>query len=286
MKVAYHAESIVDAQMVIDLLASQGVAAHLQGGYLSGAAGELPMGELLRVWVPSEQLGDAKRVLAERWQGGADVEPPEPPLERSWRRAWPLARGEGEALEQKLLAAWSEPQRKYHTLQHLEECVAIFEQHSELAEHPREVELALWFHDAVYEVKGKDNEARSAEWAVASLSQAGMPQAAVERVRQLVLATRHQALPVTPDEQLLVDIDLSILGAASERFDEYEVQVRQEYAWVPGAIFRRKRREVLESFLARPAIYSTPPLRAALEARARSNLERSLARLRPWYRFW
>jgi predicted metal-dependent HD superfamily phosphohydrolase len=75
---------------------------------------------------------------------------------------------------------------------------------------------------------------------------------------------------------LLVDIDLSILGAPRPRFDEYEAQVRAEYGWVPGFLFRRKRREILAEFLARNPIYNTPRLRESLEGRARENLAYSL----------
>ncbi|MCI0349539.1 MAG: hypothetical protein L0Z53_08965, partial [Acidobacteriales bacterium] len=53
------------------------------------------------------------------------------------------------ALFQELLGRYSETHRSYHTLQHLEECFAALEQARALAEHPCEVELALWFHDAV-----------------------------------------------------------------------------------------------------------------------------------------
>ena len=98
----------------------------------------------------------------------------------------------------------------------------------------------------------------------------------------LIMATCHAALPDSDDARLLVDIDLSILGADPERFDEYEVQVRQEYSWVPGVLFRRKRREILQGFLARPRLYETDWFEQRLEAQARSNLQRSVRRLRPW----
>ena len=93
------------------------------------------------------------------------------------------------------------------------------------------------------------------------------------------------SLPID-DPQSLVDIDLSILGGDAERFDEYEVQVRQEYAWVPGRVFRRKRREILEGLLTRPSIYGTSWFQQRFEASARSNLQRSIARLQPWWGFW
>jgi len=196
----------------------------------------------------------------------------------SWQRAWAgigaAGEGKGEALFAQLTAAYAEPQRHYHTLQHLGECLALFDDARTLAAHPAEVELALWFHDAIYDIKGHDNEQRSADWARDALRDAGAPTDAAQRVHDLVMATRHTAVPSGRDEQLLVDIDLSILGAARARFDEYEQQIRKEYAYVPGFLFRRKRREILKGFLDRPAIYSTPHFHDALEARARDNLRR------------
>ena len=95
----------------------------------------------------------------------------------------------------------------------------------------------------------------------------------------LVLVTRHDGEPKTPDEALLSDIDLAILGAGPKRFDEYETQVRAEYRHVPTALYRPGRRKVLNGFLERPRIYHTEWFRERYEAQARRNLERSLARL-------
>ena len=211
-------------------------------------------------------------------------------FERSWRRAWSALIGlgagtggpdgpdgpDGIALRDELLACYAEPQRRYHTQQHLEECLALLEQVRDLAEHPEEVEMALWFHDAIYDVKGSGNEERSAEWAHRALVAAGVAPTAAERVRQLVLVTRHDGVPGNVDEQVLVDIDLAILGAERPRFDEYERQIRDEYAFVPGFLFRRKRRQILRTFLDRPVLYSTAMLRERLEARARENLRRAI----------
>lgn len=184
---------------------------------------------------------------------------------------------------QKLTAAYEEPQRKYHTRQHLTECLALLSQYRHVAVEPAEIEAALWFHDAIYDVTAPDNEARSAAWAVEALSAAGVAPARVARVRQHILATRHAALPQgqdqDQDQQLLVDIDLAILGADRARFAEYEIQVRAEYAWVPEPLFRQKRAEVLAEFLARAPLYNTAPLRDALERRARENLVGSLQQL-------
>jgi predicted metal-dependent HD superfamily phosphohydrolase len=200
-------------------------------------------------------------------------------LRKRWFETWQLLGLAGNAeLLQELLRRYKEPQRSYHTLQHLEECFAKLDELRGLAEHPAEVELALWFHDAIYEPRRGDNEQRSADWARASLLAAGGAPEAAGRVHALIMATRHAVEPSGMDQQVLIDVDLSILGAGAQRFDEYEAQVREEYRWVPKPIYRRKRAEILRSFLERPSIYSTPRFVERYEKQARANLQRSLAR--------
>ena len=197
----------------------------------------------------------------------------------NWNAAW-RALGIADADETlciELQRRYGEPQRHYHTLQHLGECLTWFEREQALAERPGEVALALWFHDAIYDVHAHDNEARSAEWARSALLASGVQGEAAERVHALVMATRHDAVPEGRDAELLIDIDLSILGAERERFDEYERQVHAEYAFVPDAVRLPRRRAILQRFLAREAIYATPRMHALLEARTRANLARSIA---------
>jgi predicted metal-dependent HD superfamily phosphohydrolase len=164
----------------------------------------------------------------------------------------------------RLVASYSEPHRKYHTTRHLDECLARFEELRTEAKHPEEVELALWFHDAIYDTRRQDNEARSAEWARATATAANLPADAAERISKLILATRHDAVPQDSDEKVLIDVDLSILGEKPDRFDEYENQIREEYAWVPTLVFRAKRRDVLKGFLARASIFKRSPLGSGL----------------------
>lgn len=183
------------------------------------------------------------------------------------------------ALFSQLIERYSELHRHYHTAQHLDECFAWLRKIRPLALHHHEIELALWFHDAIYDVKRQDNEQKSAEWAKAAALGAGLPALTAERVFNLVMLTRHSAQPDTVDAKILVDIDLSILGSPNERFDEYEDQIRKEYAWVPWVLFRRKRRQILEEFIARPRIFNTDFFVESHEAQAQSNLRRSLGKL-------
>ena len=181
-----------------------------------------------------------------------------------------------DSLFTRLVECYSEPHRSYHTMQHLNECFAHLENVRSFAERADEIELALWFHDAIYDTRRQDNEERSAAWARDSVRGAGLSDDEASHVFELVMATRHNAVPVRRDAAVLVDIDLSILGSDTARFDEYERQVREEYSWVPDAMYRAGRRKILQSFANRESIYSTEYFRVGYEARARSNIGRSL----------
>lgn len=174
---------------------------------------------------------------------------------------------------------YSESHRAYHSLSHIAECLVHFEASKALARDADLVEIALWAHDAIYDPRRSDNEQRSAEWVRDALLNAGLSGEQSTRAHALVLATTHESIPADADAQLLCDIDLAVLGAPRVRFDEYETQIRAEYAWVPEEVFRTRRAELLGRFLARPSLYSTAPFREAFERTARANLQRSLAAL-------
>ena len=200
----------------------------------------------------------------------------------SWRRLWTElgAQSIDGGLFNQLVAAYSERHRHYHTLQHLRECLAHCEAAASLALHPAEVELALWFHDAVYDPHRDDNEECSAEWAWRSILAAGCAEAVAQRVQASVLATKsHAAGGRDADVQLVLDIDLAILGAAPARFADYGRQVRAEYAHVADADWRAGRTRIHADFLARPRIYSTVAFHDALEHRARENIAQAMAAL-------
>lgn len=179
-----------------------------------------------------------------------------------------------------LVAAYGEPQRHYHTARHIGHCLSELDLAREQAAEPAEIEMALWFHDAVYDTHRAGNEERSAQWAERFLESASLPAARVQRIVAHILATCHSGTPGSADAQLTVDADLAILGADAETYSQFERHVRQEYHWVPEAVFRAKRAEILESFLARPCIYYSAFFRERHEAAARLNLARAISTLR------
>lgn len=196
-----------------------------------------------------------------------------------WRRLW-TGRGVRSVPERafdELVESYQQPHRAYHGLDHVLDCLRVFDTVSSGAEHAFEVETAIWFHDAVYQPMRIDNEARSADWALHVLREAGVCQAAIERVRQLVLATRHDAPAETADARLLLDVDLSILGRSPGEFQVYEDQIRREYAWVPDAIFHERRADLLEGLLKREPLFLSEALRARFEPQARVNLAAAVA---------
>jgi len=202
-------------------------------------------------------------------------------LAQWWQSTWSdlqLPQPEPQVLDE-LFTRYAEPHRVYHTAQHLEECSKHFQQARRLAGDPGAVQIALWFHDAIYDTRSPDNEDQSAAWAVRVLAGVGAPITLQNLVRGMILATKHNAAPDSLDAALTVDIDLAILGASATRFDEYEAQVRQEYDWVPEEAFRRARAKILREFLARPRIYFTAFFYDRLEVPARANLLRSVAGL-------
>ena len=207
---------------------------------------------------------------AERMDGGAER------FEAALRAAG--AQHFGREVWEELVQRYGESWRHYHTLEHVADCLERLDAWKSLAQRPEEVELALWFHDAIYVPWKGSNEEKSAELARRRLEALGVPAERRERIASYILATgTHE--PADGDLGLLLDLDLSILGAPADRFDLYEQQIRGEYAFVPRPLYRRQRRARLQELLARPTIFNHPPIRAALEAQARENLQRLIDQL-------
>lgn len=179
-----------------------------------------------------------------------------------------------------LVVRYSESHRVYHTLEHIEHCLDEFEQVRHFAINPDAVELALWYHDAIYDTKAKDNEEQSAALAKEIVRNVSLSDNLGQVIANLIMATKHTGVPTNFDVQLFVDIDFSILGQSKDKFDEYEQQIRKEYEWVSEDEFIIRRSAILKSFLEQPTIYLTQFFRDKYETQARQNITRSLAHFR------
>ncbi|MEU5199477.1 HD domain-containing protein [Streptomyces scabiei] len=179
-----------------------------------------------------------------------------------------------------LIARWAEPQRKYHTLDHL---VAVLDRVETLEDHAADadlVRLAAWFHDAVYAPDRSENEERSARLAERALAEAGVPAAKVAEVARLVrLTVTHDPADDDANGQVLCDADLAILASPPEAYAAYAAAVREEYGFVPDEAFREGRAAVLRRLLDLPRLFRTPYGEREWEGRARKNLRTELAAL-------
>ena len=191
--------------------------------------------------------------------------------------------GANEETYSALLKAYAEKQRFYHTRQHIQAMLRHVDSlktvHEIEAVFPDELELAIWFHDAIYQPFSSKNELNSALWAERFLTQNGVALDVCQRVFQLIMATEHSANPRSLDECLMVDIDLTILGHSRHIYQTFEDNIRREYKWVPLAIYRKKRKTVLQHFLSRKRIYHTDSFYRQFEVQARLNLQRAVTKL-------
>ncbi|MET9549606.1 hypothetical protein ABZY36_30505 [Streptomyces sp. NPDC006627] len=179
-----------------------------------------------------------------------------------------------------LLARWAEPQRRYHTVDHLTavlDHIDVLEDHADDAELVR---LAAWFHDAVYAPDRSQNEERSARLAERALPEAGLSAARTAEVARLVrLTVTHDPAEGDRNGEVLCDADLAILAAAPDAYAAYAAAVREEYAFVPDEAFRTGRAAVLRQLLGLPHLFRTPHGAAEWETAARENLMTELALL-------
>ncbi len=179
-----------------------------------------------------------------------------------------------------VVAAWSEPHRRYHDLAHLAAVLGLVDALAAAAEDPDAVRLAAWFHDVVYDPRSTDNEQRSAGRARAGL-RGLVPGERITEVERLVLLTAgHDPLPGDANGAVLCDADLAVLAAPPEAYAAYASAVRAEYGHLSDAEFTAGRIAVLERLLALPELYRLPENAARWTATARANLTAELGLLR------
>ena len=200
-------------------------------------------------------------------------------LIQRWRNVFKSAEtSEVDAIYNDISKRYSENHRHYHTIDHVEACLRHLD-NVENVDNRREVEIALWFHDVIYDPFKKDNEDQSATFSCGALTTLGENEQIIDNVKHLVILTKHPSNPKELHEKYLIDIDLSILGSSKDVYDSYENWIRKEYSKVPSMLYRRGRKKVLRSFLDQPKIYSTELFGEKYETNARINLDNALCQL-------
>ncbi len=179
---------------------------------------------------------------------------------------------------QDLVRRYSEPHRHYHTLRHLEHCLEAFDAARYVVQDKDAVEMAIWFHDIINDPDTLDNEERSTEF-FAQLAEDVFSAEFVDKVGDLILATRHQSEPESSDARIISDIDLASLGAPWAEFIADGEALRNEQQECTDAGYYAAKAVFLSSLLNRRDIYYTTHFQSRLESRARENLRQYIASL-------
>lgn len=187
-----------------------------------------------------------------------------------------------EGLMRSLIAAYAHPPRAYHSFTHVQE---VLRHYATVPgwQHPREVYLAILFHDAVYLAGKSDNEAKSADLAAQAI-ETFLPKEPIDaaRVRHLIeLTAKHGKLArekLDEDERQFLDCDMAILGAPAAQFEAYDAAIAEEYREVPKILYRFNRKRFLRHLLEADRIFHSELFHSRLDAPARANLRRALGR--------
>ncbi|GAA4773835.1 hypothetical protein GCM10023230_25670 [Flavobacterium hankyongi] len=149
-----------------------------------------------------------------------------------------------------------------------------FEKYKNELQFPDEVLYSIFYHDYVYNSTRKDNELKSAEFAVKILP--ATTTLNKELVFDLIMATKNHQPKTKDDEKWLIDFDLKILSKDWDEYQTYYQQIRKEYKIYPDFLYNPGRKKALEHFLENKFIYQTDVFRDLYEQQARENIKREI----------
>jgi len=179
-----------------------------------------------------------------------------------------------------LLNMYSQGHRVYHNFDHITACIKHLDTVKDKLESPLAVELAIWFHDCIYNIFSRQNEEKSARYAVDRLAALQVEEEIIVQVNKLIMTTMHPAAPESHDERFMADIDIAVLGSSADAYKAYETAIRYEYKWIPGFVYRKQRSLLLQSFLKQERIYMTDYFFNKFEATARENIAAAIEKLK------
>jgi predicted metal-dependent HD superfamily phosphohydrolase len=204
-------------------------------------------------------------------------------LRRGWEAlfcGYDADQGDVEDLYHQLVRLYSDGDRAYHNLSHIRSLLDLSDTFRDRIQNYQALSFAVWFHDAIYDTRKKDNEELSAKFAVKSLGRFKIPVDTLALTCEMIVATReHKNTSGWEDVNFFLDLDLSILGSEEEVYQCYSQAIRKEYWWAPGFLYCEGRKKVLVSFLERESIYLTREMVNMFEEQARRNIRREIESL-------
>ena len=173
--------------------------------------------------------------------------------------------------------AYTTKLRQYHNLTHIEAMISSFEKYKEELEFPNEVLYSIFYHDIIYKTTRKDNEEKSAEYALKILPK----NTTLNRdlIYDMISATKlHQKNDIN-DINWLIDFDLKILASDYSSYEIYTQQIRKEYKIYPDVLYKLGRKKALKHFLENEFIFQTETFRSKYETQARTNIQKEIKTL-------
>jgi len=169
---------------------------------------------------------------------------------------------------------YNEKHRAYHNLNHLKEIFSYYDSYIDKIESPDIMSFSIFYHDVIYNIWKKDNEEKSADFAIEKLSSI-LKEDHLQEIHQQIIATKtHEGFD--SDTHFLLDFDLAILGQSETVYKTYTENIRKEYKLIPGFMYKKGRIKVLEHFITKPSIYKTDAFIALYEKQAKTNLSNEL----------
>ncbi|MBN1175839.1 hypothetical protein JXA48_04305 [Candidatus Woesearchaeota archaeon] len=193
---------------------------------------------------------------------------------KAFKQAWENKGGtNAEKVFDIILEHHQKPHRAYHNITHVSHMLDGLNNSEDIAEDKTAIKIAIWFHDAIYDPTKKDNEEKSAELAYNQCIDNGILEEESQKIKKLILATKHSTTPQTNDEKIIADLDLVVLGLDLKTFKIYSEALRKEYDFVGEVQYWKNRKIVFERFLEQEKLFYTEFFKEKYEKQALKNIE-------------
>jgi len=170
--------------------------------------------------------------------------------------------------------SYSGKSRHYHNLTHIKDMIMSFDNYHNQLDNPNEILFSIFYHDVVYSASKKDNELKSAEYALSILSENTTLNK--QLVFDAICATQQHQHNEIEDINWLIDFDLKILARDWDDYKIYFEQIRKEYRIYPDFLYKLGRAKALKHFLENEYIFQTEEFRSLYEEKARLNIEKEI----------
>jgi len=171
--------------------------------------------------------------------------------------------------------AYSNKSRHYHNLTHINDMIECYETYFDKLQNPNEILFSIFYHDYIYKSSKKDNELKSAEYALAILPENTTLNK--QLVFDAICATQQHQHNEIEDINWLIDFDLKILARDWDDYKIYFEQIRKEYRIYPDFLYKLGRAKALKHFLEHEFIFQTEEFRKLYEEKARNNIEKEIS---------